>query len=373
MKRFRKILSMTVAGLFLASSVFGATKLHKDLTGSDLHGTDFSKTISGTLPVANGGTNATSYAQSNGLLYYDGTRLVADTAALTSGRIPYATTNGRLTDSANLTYNGNTLTIRDEHGYVVSVGGEFTAQPYELAGTILGELTAAKLIFSWDSCPNAETDLSNNSNAGTYNGTMLAADRLLLGRAWTLDFDGTDDYVSVADSDTLSFTNGSADSAFSIGGWIEVTDTAAGRSILAKWDAAEKREYALTLGPDEKLVLNQYDETNNKMCGIVTKSALSAGWHFIVATQSGTGGATAMNTAIIYVDGLAVASTASNDAGYVCMQNQTTLLTIGAHKDVYGYGYFFPSDMGQVFITGEALSAAAVWKMYLKTRGYYKK
>jgi len=80
-----------------------------------------------------------------------------------------------------------------------------------------------------------------------------------------------------------------------------------------------------------------------------------------------------MNTAIIYVDGLAVASTASNDAGYVCMQNQTTLLTIGAHKDVYGYGYFFPSDMGQVFITGEALSAAAVWKMYLKTRGYYKK
>ncbi len=43
-------------------------------------------------------------------------------SALTSGRIPYATTNGRLTDSANFTNNGTTMFVGTGGAYWTSTG-----------------------------------------------------------------------------------------------------------------------------------------------------------------------------------------------------------------------------------------------------------
>lgn len=48
--------------------------------------------VTGTLPIANGGTNATSMATSNGIVKYDGTRLVTSSAATIDGSNYYTNT-----------------------------------------------------------------------------------------------------------------------------------------------------------------------------------------------------------------------------------------------------------------------------------------
>ena len=79
-----------------------------------------------------------------------------------------------------------------------------------------------------------------------------------------------------------------------------------------------------------------------------------------------------MNGITIYVDGVAVASTATNAGAYVAMENLATAPLVGARIGTAGtLANFFAGDMGQVFITKETLSSADIWQMYIQTRGFY--
>jgi hypothetical protein len=60
-------------------------------TGLSFGGSGSTETLSGTLAIANGGTNATSMANTDGVVYYDGTRLVTTTVG-TAGQV--LTSNG---------------------------------------------------------------------------------------------------------------------------------------------------------------------------------------------------------------------------------------------------------------------------------------
>ena len=64
---------------------------------------------------ASGQTGVAIVAGEKALVYYNGTDYIKitsnGTTALTSGRVPYATTGGVLTDSANLLYSGTNLTV----------------------------------------------------------------------------------------------------------------------------------------------------------------------------------------------------------------------------------------------------------------------
>ena len=60
-------------------------------TGLTFAGAGSTETLGGTLAIANGGTNATSMATTDGVVYYDGTRLVT-TSAGTAGQV--LTSNG---------------------------------------------------------------------------------------------------------------------------------------------------------------------------------------------------------------------------------------------------------------------------------------
>lgn len=60
-------------------------------TGLTFAGAGSTETLGGTLAISNGGTNATSMTTTDGVIYYDGTRLVTTTAG-TSGQV--LTSNG---------------------------------------------------------------------------------------------------------------------------------------------------------------------------------------------------------------------------------------------------------------------------------------
>jgi len=63
--------------------------------------------VDGVLPIANGGTNASSFGTSNGVVYYDGTRLVSDADLTFDGSVLTATEASIGTLTVNTTFTDN--------------------------------------------------------------------------------------------------------------------------------------------------------------------------------------------------------------------------------------------------------------------------
>ena len=253
---------------------------------------------------------------------------------------------------------------------------------YQQAADLLENMSACKLLLGWTNVgdANAEPDLSGvtgHTITYTASSSWTTTDQVAKGLAWTLDFDNTNDVVTITDSDDFSFGDSSTDSAFSIGMWVQIIDTAVADILISKWDLTtglEAREWQIVLNTNETITFNAADESVNVTPNRGTDAALSVAWHFLVITYtpaSGSG-ATFMNGITIYVDGVAVASTATNAGAYVAMENLATAPLVGARIGTAGtLANFFAGDMGQVFITKETLSSADIWQMYIQTRGFY--
>lgn len=249
----------------------------------------------------------------------------------------------------------------------------------KLAADLLGILTAPKFLYTWQGTPGnglTESDLSGAGHTATYTGAgWAAADQLYKGFGYVLDPDGTV-YLNLGDSDDFSFGDGLNDVAFSIGGVIEVVNTAASQVIASKKDittGVEVREWIFYIDSNEKLNLRLTDESANVECHRLTNSALSVGFHTFFITYDGSGGATAANGITIYVDGAVVASTATNDASYVAMENLATPCWIGAYKNTDGVAAnFMTGDIGCLFLDkGYVWSAADIWRMHLILKSLY--
>ncbi|KKM25525.1 hypothetical protein LCGC14_1594100, partial [marine sediment metagenome] len=140
-------------------------------------------------------------------------------------------------------------------------------------------------------------------------------------------------YVGVTDHAALSFGNNTVDSAMSVAATVFVTPAAGHAAILTKWDNPNKREWWFGLDADNKLLFQVVDESANAAPKRLSDVAIATGWHTLSATYAGqsAAGATAMDLVTLYVDGLEIASTATNDASYDAMENDTADLLIGAH------------------------------------------
>ena len=65
-----------------------------------------------------------------------------------------------------------------------------------------------------------------------------------------LNFDGVDDYVEVADSDSLSFGNGTADSPLTIELWFRPNSMSSKQNLIGKWrGSSSAQEYRLYIAP----------------------------------------------------------------------------------------------------------------------------
>lgn len=66
----------------------------------------------------------------------------------------------------------------------------------------------------------------------------------------------------------------------------------------------------------------------------ISDDAIEDGWHFFTCTYDSTGGATAADGIILYVDGVAVNSTATNSASYTAMQDGAQEIRIGSQRNL---------------------------------------
>jgi hypothetical protein len=245
----------------------------------------------------------------------------------------------------------------------------------DLAARLMGLMTACKLLY----IPLTETgvaagtavDLSSLGHTLTYTGT--ATTRMgYQGFMKAYAFNGTSDYLTTPDAADLSFGNGIADVAWFAWAVINVTDTAAVKTIIFKANnTSNLDEYKMTLSATETIIVTQYDESASKTCTLTSNAGLAAGIHFVVYTNSGLGGATAMNTGLLYDNGRVIASTAGNDAGYVGMEDLTSPFLMGVQVDNTTYSLYFPSGIYAGGVGTGAPTAATIWNAWLEIASKY--
>lgn len=99
----------------------------------------------------------------------------------------------------------------------------------------------------------------------------------------------------------------------------------------------------------------------------VSDDAIGVGWHFLACTYSAPADeTTAADGIILYVDGVAVDSTATNDADYTAMQNGAEEIRIGSQRNSADDGNenFWADKIDEVSIFSDVLTPAEIASLY---------
>ena len=172
---------------------------------------------------------------------------------------------------------------------------------------------------------------------------------------YSMEFDGSSQYVDLGDDDIFSFGNSTNDSPFSISAWIYMDSTTNFR-ILAKYDAPNY-EYQFDVGGSSNLRFFIFDGTSYRAR---IGSTLSINqWYHVVATYNGVGGTNAENGIKIYVDGVEITGTTSSNGSYTAMHNTTAPVYIGRIASSYANG-----KIDGVSIFNYELSSSQITTLY---------
>ena len=184
----------------------------------------------------------------------------------------------------------------------------------------------------------ARTNLSVNSvdEVAEATGTKLVGPALY--------FDGSNDYVEVADDAKLSFTDGTDDLPFSVSAWVKMDD-ATNFTIASKFYTATGREWIFRFYDTDKLALLLYTDATNawEFVADVASTAYEGQWIHAAVCFGGAGpnssNAFSAATASLYINGQLVASTDTQSGTYAGMSDTAQPLWIGRYENTYTKGH----------------------------------
>ena len=181
---------------------------------------------------------------------------------------------------------------------------------------------------------------------------------------YSLDFGGTDEYVTIGDQDIFSFTNDSTDSAFSISAWVKIADSEALVPAVMKNDDNSPHlgeyEFFFVRGKISMQIID--GSSAGTYCMRDADSAVSTDeWHHLVGVYDGTGATNGDNAITLYVDGSVTASTGRDEAaGYGSMVNRTSSLRMGVVRINGTSNHYAVGKIDEVALYSKALSASEV-------------
>jgi hypothetical protein len=172
-------------------------------------------------------------------------------------------------------------------------------------------------------------------------------------------FDGSNDFIEIADSPHLSFGDGTSDSPFSISAWINIEDVSNGFYIINKGIVGSStHEYLLYL-PSGKLTFYAYDQSAGSYIGRQYDNVLTSfdgSWIHVAATYSGSGANSGIK---LYLNGVQVDDTNFSSGSYTAMEADTAAVTLGRYDTSYDEG-----SMADFKIHNLELSTAEVKELY---------
>ncbi len=204
-------------------------------------------------------------------------------------------------------------------------------------------------------------DIVFNGTGGMWEGNLGNASASI-NMPGVLDFNGSSDYISVADHNDFSFGDGSNDSAFSVGAWIKAQDLT-NFPIICKgvynstgeWffqtNSSQKLEFYLA---DESVADNYIGRYHN-----VDLTSYENYWMHVCATYNGDE-SDVMGGVKLYINGKEVAGTnmSGNGSSYVAMENGGGDLHIGRSASIYANG-----KIADVKIFNSELSSGEVGRL----------
>lgn len=234
---------------------------------------------------------------------------------------------------------------------------DFTAGTGVTVGSVGTEEKGTVPVAYWTFDDNSGTTARDVTNYGT-NGTLTnitspgngtsgwqTEDLCITGRC--LSFDGTDDYVTVSDANSLDLTT-----SFTISAWVYSRTDSASEIALVNKGRDATATYAYQLGLEgQRFTLKLYDGTTNPLLSGNTVSE-KGNWYFVVGTYDGS-------TMKLYVNGKFDGSVATS----INVGNQTGALVIG--KNANASNRYFSGKMDDVRIYKYPLSEAQVKANYI--------
>lgn len=206
-----------------------------------------------------------------------------------------------------------------------------------------------------------ETDTKNFIIYDGTNWRGYVSDGIPFGRGSTsAEFDGVDDYISVADADSLSFGDGSSDSPFSITAWIKPDSSTGGFRIVSKSDASNA-EYVFATDGSGNLRVWICDSTFSNYIGQRSTGGLTADtWQHVAMTYSGSRTSSGIK---LYINNSAVDLTENLSGSYTAMENLSIDVDIGRLVLSGGTSYT-DGHMDDVAIIGKELSTTELSSIY---------
>lgn len=211
-------------------------------------------------------------------------------------------------------------------------------------------------------------DESGNEALITHNSTLISR-KSTLGKGLAVTLDGSTAYATTPDAGRYSFNLiGLTDLPFTIVALCNVTDTAAARTILSKF-ATSNREWQFLLDANDLLTLILTDESAGVAPQRASDAAVTqASWRLFGVTYDGSGGATALDGVALYDNGAALASTATNNAAYVAMENLTQQVAVGMRAAA---ALPYSGSMALVALAAGARSAAEMADIANLVKDYF--
>jgi len=176
-------------------------------------------------------------------------------------------------------------------------------------------------------------------------------------------FNGSDDYVEIADASDLSFGNSSTDTPMTISAWIKMTD-ATEFKIFEKGEYSSTIEYYFRLGDEgseqDNLMLRVYDSSTGAALGREYSTPVTAyegQWIHVVATYDGSATTAGIK---LYLNGVRVDDADYNySSGYVAMENLGAPAWIARYTSYYSNGL-----IDEMRVYNRVLNASEVERVY---------
>lgn len=207
--------------------------------------------------------------------------------------------------------------------------------------------------------PNG-TDTTTSVESSTVGSTItwdatIAARVSRQGNGYAQSWTGTQ-YGDIADTANLTFGNGTADQALTALALVNPTTTGSTRTVMSKFGATSTGEYRLAVLNDGRVQWFQTDASAAvNVNRLTTSGAPDGAWSLVGVTNTGTGGAAAMDTVTIYRNAVVMASSATNNASYVAMEDQVSPFELGTQQTHIAP---FAGSLALAVLTQKALTAA---------------
>lgn len=205
-------------------------------------------------------------------------------------------------------------------------------------------------------------DSDSTDAVGTYDGTDTSVNYVNSITNGCANFtSSTSSKIQVADDDSLSFGNGTTDSAFSWSFWAMWSITPATTVFINKKSTStgNDAEYQIAWN-GTALEFYCFDNTaTNRINILCTQSFSVSTWYHITATYDGSGSNTGME---IYVDGNLITPTRTGLGTYVAMENETSPLIFG--KNANSTTRSFNGYMDEIALFDKELSLTEVNELF---------